>query len=297
MKKLLGQPVAEKIFQEGVLPYLPRSMSDRPHLAIILVGDDEASQKYIAQKEKVGRSLGITVSVYRFDSYLPVSKIEQAISFLNDDLSVDGLMIQLPLPDNFRADQGRLLNMISPAKDVDVLGQVKAKKVSCQSCNSSTIFRSRWSDLKERYLQSRQLIPPTAQAVMEMIDYYYLEPKRIAVLGRGILVGQPVVTLLDQLRYPYKVIHSRTKPAERQLILKESDLVICGCGRGQPIISSYDLYPKANVIDCAGDFDQNDIESWKGSVTPEVGGLGPVTVACLMKNLILAKRWMPKLKI
>lgn len=291
---LLGKPVAEKIETEETSPNLKDQTL--PHLAIVLVGKNHQSEIYVREKQNAGRVLGVNVSVYCFAETDSLTKIKEAISYLNKDPEIDGIIIQLPLPKKLADKTKTLLNLISPQKDVDGL-VYRDIQFSLPSLPSSPSLSSKYIALKKDFFAAKKFLPPTASAVMEVLSFYQIEPKNIALIGRGLLVGKPLAAFFDLLAIKYQVIHSQTTSEEKTKILKKADLVISGTSSKEPIFSAQDLKSKVTVIDCAADFDHNSIKgNWQGLVTPLIGGIGPVTVACLMRNVTLAKQWTNKFK-
>lgn len=270
IKLLRGREVAGKIEKEEILPNLQKLKSEKPHLAIIYIGENKQSQIYIHEKQKAGRRLRIEVFVYRLPADCDQFEIEKTISFLNKDPNVSGIIIQLPLPQKLSNHRDELLALIDPDKDVDCLGPSPLDK----------------------------FFPPTAAAVFEIIDYYQINLKNITLIGKGILVGKPVSQILDKRQISYQLIDTHTTKSDQNKILKNADVIIAGSSSPKPTFGANDIKEDAVVIDCAQDFDQNDgrvlsqpVRTDNISITPKIGGIGPVTVACLMRNVVLAKLW------
>lgn len=283
MKLLKGGEVAEKIEKEEIIPNLQKLKSEQPHLAILLVGDDYDSEIYVRQKEKTGKKLGIKVSVYRLENGASDDQVKDILNFLNQDSEINSIIIQLPLPENLKSSTQELLNLIDPTKDVDAL--------TTDSAKSSISAVSSFTELKSAYLTKHLFLPPTASAALEIIDFYQISFKEPLLIGRGILVGAPVAKMLNEMQVEYKVIHSQIIPANQQKLLKNAHLIISGTNSQKPIFGPSDVKSDAAIIDCAADFDHNNINGWSGSVTPIIGGIGPVTVACLMRNVVYARIW------
>lgn len=282
MKLLSGAPVAKQIEHEDILPNL-KKLASPLYLAIISISNDHQSQIYICQKQKKAKELGIKLSVYKLLIDCTFEETRETIDFLNNDSKIAGIIVQLPLPSKLSDKTQLILNLIDSKKDVDVL--------SSKPSLPSLLSQSSFAKLKIAYLASRQFLPPTAAAVMEIISFYQIDLKNIIIIGQGILVGRPVARLFNQLKIPYQIISEQTKSANRDQLLKNADLIISGSSSSKPIFGVNDIKSRAAVIDCAGDFDQNNINNWPGSCTPPVGGVGPVTVACLMRNVVYAKLW------
>lgn len=287
MKQLSSKPVAEKIEKEDILPNLQKLKSEQPHLAILLVGDDRDSEIYVRQKEKIGKKLGIEVSVYRLEKNASADQVKDLITFLNHDLEINGIIIQLPLPEKLKSATQKLLDLIDPAKDVDALTAFSAK--------SSLSSLSSFTELKSAYQSKKLFLPPTATAALEIIDFYQIPFKDILLVGRGILVGAPVAKMLNEMQVEYEIIHSQIIPENQQKLLKKAQLIISGTNSQKPIFGPSDVKSDAMIIDCAADFDHDNIGNWNGSVTPLIGGIGPVTVICLLRNVVYAKIWQNKI--
>lgn len=283
IKLLKGREVAEKIEKEDIIPNLQKITKGQPHLAILLVGNDKQSEIYVREKEKKGRELGVEVSVYRLETQASADQITNLITFLNQDEEVNGIIIQLSLPEKLKPATQELLDLIDSTKDVDAL--------TTKSALSSFSSLSSFAELKSAYLANRLFLPPTASAALEIIDYYQIPLKNILLIGRGILVGAPVAKMLNEMQVEYQVIHSQTVSEKQEKLLKKAQLIISGTNSQKPIFEPSDVKSDAAIIDCAADFDHNNIDNWKGSVTPVIGGIGPVTVACLMRNVVLAYCW------
>lgn len=283
MKLLSGVLVAKQIEDQEILPNLKTLAADQPYLAIISVGNDSKSQVYIRQKQKKAKELGIELLVYQLQADCTFEKIRKTVDFLNNDAEISAIIVQLPLPSTLSDKTQLILNLINAKKDVDALSSIP----SLSSLSSKPSF----AELKQTYLASQQFLAPTAAAVMEIISFYQIDLNNIVIIGQGVLVGRPVAVLLDQLKIPYQTVDEKTKSADRDRFLKNADLIISGSSSPKSIFDIKDLKSTSVVIDCAADFDQNDINSWSGSATPPIGGVGPVTVACLMRNVVLAKLW------
>ena len=287
--KLLGKPVAQLIENQDILPI---SGQKHCHLAIVLVGQNPQSAIYVREKVKAGRKLGLKISVYKFLNDTDLVKIQETIRYLNEDDDIAGIILQLPLPNDLKSETDQLISLIYQSKDVDSLTEENrqfAKKI--KSLNNQK-FSDKFSLLKKLYQLKKILIPPTAAAVMEILSYYKIELNEIVLIGRGLLVGSPVAKLLDQMAIPYQVIHSQTNEAEKKQLLKEASVIISGTSSALPIFSNKDIDKEAVIIDCAHDFDHNNSKDLKTQrVTPLIGGVGPVTVACLLRNVVLAKKW------
>lgn len=266
---LYGQPVAEKIYAHLVKEIEQLKVKNiMPQLAVILVGEDPASLKYIQLKEKKAQELGIAFKLYHLPKNAMQKTIEDLITDLNKNKFVHGIIIQLPLPVDFETD--KLLGLIQKNKDIDgFLGEYSA---------------------------------PTTAAILEIMKYYNIDlnnlpagrqGKRIVLVGRGKLVGQPLEKFLTAQGYEPLVCDSKTKTLAEKT--KEADILISAAGV-PGLIKSNMVKDGAVVIDVGtsesngkmvGDVDAP-VYQKNISYTPNHGGVGPVTVAYLMKNLVEA---------
>ncbi len=254
-----------------------------PHLVAIIVGEDPASQTYVASKEKAARNVGITSSVYRYPVEITEEELLNTIDFVNNDDEVDGLIVQLPLPDHINVD--RVIEHISPKKDVDGFHPVNVGKM---------------------VLGEKSFVSATPAGVMELLKRYKIETegKHCVVLGRSNIVGSPLSILMSKKTNPgnstVTICHSKTQDIES--ITKQADILICAIG--VPKFVTADMVKKdAVVIDVGihripadtkkgykivGDVDFDDVSRKAAFITPVPGGVGPMTIAMLLKNTLLS---------
>lgn len=250
---LAGKPVAEKIYQSfGTV---------EASLAVFLVGDDPASLAYVRVKEKRAQNLGIHFKLYSFQKIVSESKVIELIEELNLDDDINGIIVQLPLPEEFDVD--KVLKKISPEKDID------------------GFF-------------SEKFTPPTALAIMEILNYYHIEltGKKVVIVGFGRLVGKPLAKLLEKQGIKPFICTSNSDIASET---GDADVIISATGMPN-LIKPEMIKDGAVVIDAGtaeshgkihGDVDPA-VFAKVFAYTPTPGGVGPVTVACLMKNLVEA---------
>ncbi|MDT9182901.1 bifunctional methylenetetrahydrofolate dehydrogenase/methenyltetrahydrofolate cyclohydrolase FolD [Limnospira sp. PMC 289.06] len=247
-----------------------------PGLAVLMVGDNPASAVYVRNKEKSCERVGIASFGQHFPADTSQEELKEAIANLNEDDRVDGILVQLPLPEHL--DAVSLLYEIAPHKDADGLhpmnlgGLVRGEK-GLRSCTPAGVMR-----LLEEYQ-----IP--------------LAGKRAVVLGRSILVGKPMALMLLEANCTVTVAHSRTENLEA--IASEADILIAAVGRPEMVKANY-IKPGAVVIDVGinrledangksrlvGDVDFQAAEPIAGYITPVPGGIGPMTVAMLLQNTV-----------
>jgi len=275
-EKLLGQPVSEKI-QAQILSELQTWKTrgwKAPHLVVVLVGDDPASQVYVGHKEKMCQKLGFQSTVIRMPATVSEADVIQKIQTLNADKEVDAILVQLPLPQHM--DSRKVLNIISSAKDADCLTEQNIGKILTRT---AVVF------------------PCTPAGVIEICRHYNisLSGKNVAVVGRSLIVGTPLFHLLNQADATVTVFHSRSQNIKEQL--KNFDIVCVAMGKPQ-FFQATDFKKSAIVIDVGihrletglcGDVQINS-DNHLTAYTPVPGGVGVMTIAILMQNtLALAK--------
>lgn len=246
-----------------------------PGLAVILVGEDPASQSYVGMKERDCEEVGIR----SFDTRLPAdtsqADLEAIIDGFNVDPNVHGILLQLPLPANLDAESA--IARIAPEKDVDGFHPVSIGRLV-------------------RGLPSAHACTP--EGVMELLRAYEIDPagKRAVVIGRSVLVGKPMALLLIEANATVTVCHSRTQDLPG--VCREADIVVAAIGRPHMIDASY-IKPGAVVIDVGinrvdgklvGDVAYTEVEPLASAITPVPGGVGPMTRAVLLKNTVAAAK-------
>lgn len=248
----------------------------KPGLHVVLVGDDPASQVYVRNKERAAGKCGLEGQVHRLPGDTTQADLEALVAKLNADPAIDGILVQLPLPDGL--DAQRVLDRITPAKDVDGLTPMSAGLL----------------------MDGREgLRPCTPSGCMRLIEEAGVDPsgKRALVIGRSLLVGKPIALMLLAANATVTIAHSRT--ADLPARVAESDIVIAAVGRANLVQGEW-LKPGAVVIDVGinrlddgslcGDVDYASAEAVAGHVTPVPGGVGPMTIAMLLKNTVKAAR-------
>ena len=258
------KPRAEKLAQSG----------RKPGLAVILVGEDPASQVYVRNKIRACERVGIESLEFRLPASTSQDELLAKISQLNADDAVDGILVQLPLPAHISSE--KVIDAISPQKDVDGFHVASAGAL----LTGKTGF-----------------LPCTPYGVMKLIESadYDLAGKHAVVVGRSNIVGKPQAILLLQKNATVTITHSRTRDLASHL--RQADVVVAAVGRAKMITGDM-IKPGALVIDVGMDRDENgklcgdvDFESASlkaGWITPVPGGVGPMTIAMLMTNTIEA---------
>lgn len=254
----------EKLMLSGIIPTLH----------VVLVGDDPASKIYVRNKEKAAKSVGIHTKIHHLPSEVKQERVLDLITTLNEDKGVNGILVQLPLPEHL--DKNRVLNSIDPLKDVDGLHPE----------NLGLLFAG-----------TPRLIPCTPQGIMRMIGEtgYDITGKEAVVIGRSLIVGKPVAHLLLEANATVTMIHSRSKDITEHT--KRADILVVAVGK--PGFIKQDMVkPGSMVIDVGinrtasgklvGDVDFKGVSEVAGWITPVPGGVGPMTVAMLLKNTVKA---------
>lgn len=242
-------------------------------LAVIQVGNDEASKVYVKQKEKLANELGYKFIHKVFEEDVDQAKLIRYIKKLNKDDSVDGILVQMPLPKHL--DSSLIQNTIDSYKDVDGLTFINAGRL-VQGMPS--------------------LVPCTPKGIIDLLDEYKikLEGSQVVVIGRSVLVGKPMANLLTNRNASVTICHSKTK--DISLYTKNADVIIVAVGK--PSFLKEDMIKDgAVVIDVGisringklqGDVDYENVSKVAGHITPVPGGVGPMTVYELMSNVLVA---------
>jgi methylenetetrahydrofolate dehydrogenase (NADP+) / methenyltetrahydrofolate cyclohydrolase len=271
MQLLYGDIVANKILDD--LAEKTKLLPTPPTLAVIIVGDDYASQRYVTKKHAACQRVGITSLNYELSESTEETQLIELINELNQREDVDGILLQLPLPKHL--DTTKIINQISPKKDVDGLhpynlGQLMINEPGLRSC--------------------------TPKGVITLLNYYGIElsGKNVVVVGRSRLVGKPLAGLLINENATVTIAHSKTKNL-RQLT-NQADLVISAIGSPKFFDSSY-FGQHTIVIDVGinmynnslcGDVDIDSVRDKVSALTPVPRGIGPLTIACLLQNTLEA---------
>ena len=245
-----------------------------PGLAVVLVGDNQASQVYVRTKDRAAREAGIEASTIRLPADTTQDQLLSVIRQLNEDPAIDGILVQLPLPRHL--DPLPVIETIDPAKDVD----------GFHPQNVGHLADGRPA-----------LVPCTPLGVMKMLRATGIETEGACavVLGRSAIVGRPMARLLVAADATTTIAHSRTRdlPAE----CRRADILIAAVGQPELVQADW-IQPGATVIDVGinrlpdgrlvGDVDFKSCAAVAGAITPVPGGVGPMTVACLLENTLTA---------
>ncbi len=244
-------------------------------LATVLVGGDPASEIYIRLKHKASEEAGIEAIDHRLPAATPEDELVELVEELNEDDSVDGILVQTPLPEQI--DEARIMRAIDPIKDVDGLHPFSAGQL---------------------YLGRQTLVPATPLGVMHLLDEYRLPiaGQRAVVVGRSPLVGKPLALLLLQANATVTICHSRTEELARHTL--DADILVAAVGL--PGLVTADMVKQGStVIDVgitrteagvAGDVEA-DVANVAAYLTPVPGGVGPMTIAALLGNAVRAAHY------
>ena len=265
-----GKKLRDKIFEN--LKQRLNNMSEKPTLAVILVGDDPASQIYVKNKKKTAENLGINSIVINYPADISEKILLDKIQELNNDNKITAILVQLPLPKHI--DKFKIIDEIAPEKDVDGLTPY----------NSGKLFSG-----EEPYVY-----PCTPKGILLLLDEYNieLEGKHVVVIGRSNLVGKPVAQMLLNRNATVTMCHSHTKNLSD--ITKTADIVVSAVGKniiGEKMLKSdcvvvdVGIFKDVNGKIC-GDVDFASASKIAAYISPVPGGVGPMTIASLMLNTV-----------
>ncbi|MFH1387163.1 MAG: bifunctional methylenetetrahydrofolate dehydrogenase/methenyltetrahydrofolate cyclohydrolase FolD [bacterium] len=277
VKIIDGKGLAEKI-RQGIkeeVASLAKAGKKTPRLVVVLVGEDPASQVYVRNKERACAEIGIASETLRLPLSIKESELIGTIKKLNGDDSIDGILVQLPLPKGL--DERRVLNEIAPNKDVDGLHPMNMGKL-----------------LKG---EEPPFIPCTPQGCIELILSTGVDicGKEAVVVGRSNIVGKPMAILLLQNQATVTVCHSKTKDLGE--VTRRADILVAAIGKPEMIKGNM-IKEGAIVIDVGmnrgtklvGDVAFDEAKEKVAYITPVPGGVGPMTIAMLLKNTVKAAR-------
>lgn len=286
-KLMLGKPVAASVIEQLASEIPDFTVRYRPpKLTVIIVGEDPASQVYVGMKVKTARKCGIDSELIELPASTTEADLLGRLDRLNDDAGIDGILVQMPLPDHI--DQQSVIERISPDKDVDGLHPFNLGRLAADS---------------------PRLVPCTPLGITVMMDYYGIDTsgKHAVIVGRSILVGKPMALLLAMKKKggnaTVTICHSRT--SDMAAITRTADILVAAVG--SPKMITGDMVKEGvAVIDVGinrvddetarkgyrlvGDVDFESVAPRASLITPVPKGVGPMTVAMLMKNTYLAAR-------
>jgi len=286
MKLIDGKKISEKVLDEIKFSVQNRAENNLkvPHLAAILVGDDGASKTYVNSKIKACEKVGFKSSLFKFDDSISEVDLINQIEKINENNDIDGFIVQLPLPKHIK--QEKILNMISPDKDVDGFHPNNYGRMS---------------------LGIETFIPATPAGIIELIERSKIktEGKKCLVIGRSQIVGRPISILMSQNKSfgnsTVTVAHSRSKDLKKLCL--DSDIIISAIGIPE-FIKGNMIKKGTSIIDVGitriedssspkgyrivGDVDFKSVSNIVDYITPVPGGVGPMTISMLLKNTLKA---------
>lgn len=260
----IGQEIAAVKAERGIVP----------GLHVVLVGDDPASRVYVNSKEKLAAEIGMNSAVHRMPAQTSEAELLAKVAELNADDAVDGILVQLPLPKQIDVD--KVIEAIDPAKDVDCFHPINVGRLAAGQA---------------------KLIPCTPLGAMILLrqNLPALAGLEAVVIGRSGIVGRPMAQLLVQADCTVTVAHSRTR--DLPAVCRRADIIVAAVGRPHFVKGDW-IKPGATIIDVginrlpdgklAGDVDFTEAVKVAGAITPVPGGVGPMTIACLLRNALTA---------
>ena len=283
-----GKKLAESVRAEvaqGVKAFTEKH-GRPPGLEVVLVGEDPASQVYTRNKEKAALEVGIRGKLHTLPATTTEDELLALLARLNDDDAVDGILVQLPLPKQIH--EQKVLDAVRADKDVD----------GFHPMNAGLLASGRPA-----------LVPCTPRGSMKLIEFagVDLTGKRAVVIGRSNIVGKPIAQLLLQAHATVTIVHSKTK--DLPAVCREADVLVAAVGRAEMVKRDW-VKPGATVIDVGinrvpraddptktrlvGDVAYADCAEVAGAITPVPGGVGPMTIACLLENTLIAAKLRTK---
>ncbi len=279
----MAEIINGKIVSENILSELKREITEfksacgkTPGLAVILVGDNPASKVYVRNKHKACLDAGINSLEIEYPEDVSEEELLKKIDELNLDSGVNGILVQLPLPRHI--DEEKVISRISPMKDVDAFHPVNVGKIMIGNYN---------------------FLPCTPAGIIALLDYYgiEIEGKRCAVIGRSNIVGKPMALLLTERNGTVTLCHSKTKNLSE--ICLQSDIIVVAIGKAGFLTADM-VKDGAVIIDVGinrlpngklcGDVAFNEVSKKASYITPVPGGVGPMTIAMLLKNTFTAAK-------
>lgn len=274
-----GKALADEIVEKVALDVAAFKRDHRvtPGLAVVLVGEDPASAVYVRNKVKRANQAGLNSTEHYLAKDTSQKELDNLISQLNNDESVHGILVQLPLPNHL--DESHVIEAISPAKDVD----------GFHPQNVGNLVTGQ-----------KSLVPCTPLGCMIMLNREIddLSGKNAVVIGRSNIVGKPMASLLLQANCTVTTVHSKTQDIES--VCRNADILVAAVGQALLVKKEW-VKPGAVIIDVGinsveaegkrrllGDVDYDQVSSVAGAITPVPGGVGPMTIACLMQNTLTA---------
>ena len=282
-KVIDGKLIASELRAETAVKVenFKKEFSKVPTLAVVLVGEDPASQVYVSTKSKMAKEIGMDVEDHYLDVTVSEEKLLEIVNMLNNDQKVNGILVQLPLPSHI--DSRLIIDAIDPIKDADGFHAINVGRNSIGGD-----------------LLNKTFTPCTPLGCYLMLKKHISDMKGLhaVIIGRSNIVGKPMAQLLLEESCTVSIVHSKTKNIEE--MTRQGDIVVAAVGR--PLMVKKDwIKPGAVVIDVGinrvdnpntgknklvGDVDYDGVSEVASAITPVPGGVGPMTIACLLKNTL-----------
>lgn len=276
--KLLDGKQIAKDYRQGLKEQVEelKTKGYTPKLSVIIVGNDGASLSYVKSKKKAAEKIGMISEIIHLDEDTSEQDVLSELERLNNDDSVSGILVQVPLPE--QVSEQKVLEAINPEKDVDGFHP---------------------SNIGKLYIDEQTFVPCTPLGIMEILKHadIDIEGKNAVVIGRSHIVGQPVSKLLLQQNATVTILHSRSK--DMASFVKDADIVVSAVG--QPELVTKDMVKEGAVIidvgntpdengKLKGDVDFEEVKEVAGAITPVPGGVGPLTITMVLNNTLLAEK-------
>ena len=254
-----------KKIADGILNKLAERVSKLPKplkMAAVLIGDDPKSKKFLELKKKAAGSVGIDFNIYEFSADMKTRDLVFEVEKIARNPDCEGVLVELPIPE--KIDSVAVLNAVPLKKDVDILSFEAQEKF---------------------YSGDFSILPPAVEAVKSIFEYYKIEVKnkKAVVFGQGVLVGKPISFWLEELGSTVAVIDEFTKNPENYS--READILISGVGK-IGLIKEGMVKEGVVVVDFGPDVDFESIGKKSSLITPPIGGVGPIVIAAVLKNLL-----------
>ncbi len=254
-------------------------LDPKPSLVVIQVGEDPASSIYVNSKAKLAREIGYEFEHAKFDENVSEEELIQKIEYINSSDSINGVIVQLPIPKHL--DANKIINKINPTKDIDGLTELNAGKLLTSKAS---------------------LVSCTPKGIITLLKEYNVpfEGKHVVIVGRSNLVGKPLIGLCLNENATVTVCHSKTKDLAK--VTKKADILIVAVGKAKLITADY-VRKGAVVVDVGinrvdgklyGDVDFESVSKKAKLITPVPGGVGPMTTISLMENVLVSYNEMKK---
>lgn len=278
MKLLDGKLVSEQLLTQLKQEIIDKNL--QPKLVVIQVGNDLASSVYVRNKQKTAEKIGIQSETIQADETITQDELMSLVNKYNEDDTVNGILVQLPLPSHI--DERKILESIHPSKDVDGFHPLNVGKLN---------------------IGQQEMIPSTPAGIMGLLKYYNIpiKGKHVVIVGRSNIVGKPLAHLLLNEHATVTIAHSQTE--NLKALTKQADILVVAVGRAGMITADY-VKDNAVVIDVGinrtknglkGDVNFNDVKSKVAFITPVPGGVGPMTITMLMSQTIKATKMQKKI--